>query len=181
MTQYCGYPPPPWLHSMIIKLYKQMTEIRVHAKKHCRKILKPDNNFSPTIQMWYDRIHAYLQLIRMKEGKTSNSGNILGFARHQHIANPDNLTMEVLQVGLRFARIRWSELRKQVKGLRKVHLRKCLIDSMEKKQKKHTAAIKQTINREESKRMWYLIKRTVKDPHSPSILKVQRVINDEVQ
>jgi hypothetical protein len=29
--------------------------------------------------------------------------------------------------------------------------------------------------------MWYLIKRMVKDPHSPSIQKVQRVINDEVQ
>jgi hypothetical protein len=52
---------------------------------------------------------------------------------------------------------------------------------MEKKQKKRTAAIKQTINREESKRMWYLIKRTVKDPSSPSVLKVQRVINGKIR
>jgi hypothetical protein len=52
---------------------------------------------------------------------------------------------------------------------------------MEKKQKKHMAAIKQTMNREESKRMWYLIKRTVKDPHSPSILKVQRFMNGEIK
>jgi hypothetical protein len=29
--------------------------------------------------------------------------------------------------------------------------------------------------------MWYLIKQTVRDPQSPSILKVQRVINGEVQ
>ncbi len=84
MTRYCGYPSPPWLHSMVIKLYKQMMEIRVHAEKHCQKILHPDNNFSPTIQMWYDRIHAYLQLIRMKEGKTNNPSNILRFARRQH-------------------------------------------------------------------------------------------------
>jgi hypothetical protein len=70
MTRYCGYPSPPWLRSMIIKLYKQMMEIRVHVEKKCRKILCPDNDFSPTIQMWYDRIHAYLQLIRMKEEKT---------------------------------------------------------------------------------------------------------------
>jgi hypothetical protein len=70
MTRYCGYPSPPWLRSMIFTLYKQMTEIRVHAEKKCRKFLRPDNDFSPTIQMWYDRIHAYLQLIRMKEGKT---------------------------------------------------------------------------------------------------------------
>ena len=36
--------------------------------------------------------------------------------------------------------------------------------------------IKQTINREESKPMLHLIKRTVKDPCSPSVFKVQRVI-----
>jgi len=63
MTRYCSYPSPKWLRSMIIKLYKQMTEIRVHAEKDCQKILRPESDFSPTIQMWYDRIHAYLQLI----------------------------------------------------------------------------------------------------------------------
>jgi hypothetical protein len=85
---------------MIIKLYKQMTEIRIHAKKHCRKSLRPDDNFSPTIQMWYDRIHAYLQLIRMKEGETHNTGNILQFACCQHIANQEKLMTEELQDGL---------------------------------------------------------------------------------
>jgi hypothetical protein len=34
MTRYCGYPSPGWLRAMIIKLYKQMTKIRVHAKKN---------------------------------------------------------------------------------------------------------------------------------------------------
>ena len=41
-TRYCGYPSPGWLWSMIIKLYKQMTEIRVHAKKNCR-MLRPES------------------------------------------------------------------------------------------------------------------------------------------
>jgi hypothetical protein len=45
---------------MIIKLYKQMTKIRVHAEKNCRKILRPENGYIPTIPMWYDHIHAYL-------------------------------------------------------------------------------------------------------------------------
>jgi hypothetical protein len=89
--------------------------------------------------------------------------------------------MEELQDGLQFARIEWADLRKQAKRLGKAHLRDCLVDSMEKKQKKRTVAIKQTINGEESKRMWYLIKQTVRDPQSPSILKVQRVINSETQ
>ncbi len=29
--------------------------------------------------------------------------------------------------------------------------------------------------------MWYLIQRTVKDPHSPSVLKVQRVVEGEMK
>ncbi len=75
-------------------------EIRIHAEKNCRKILQPNDDFSQTIQMWYDRIHAYLQLIRMKEGKTNNMGNILRFAQRQHINNPEGLTMEELQDSL---------------------------------------------------------------------------------
>jgi hypothetical protein len=158
MTRYCGYPSPPWLCTMILKLYNQMTDIRVHAKKKCRKILQPDGNFSPMIKMWYDRIHAYLQLIRMKEGKTKNTANILCFAWRQHINNPEGLTMEELKDGLQYARIRQADLRKQTKGLQKTHLRDCLVDLLEKNQKKHTMAIKQKINREESKIMWYVIK-----------------------
>ncbi len=181
MTRYCGYPVPRWLQAMIIKLYKQMTEIRTHAKKRCRKILRPESDFSPTIQMWYDRIDAYLQLIRMKEGKTKNTSNILRFARKQHIKNLEKLSLKELKDGLQFAQIRKTDLRKQVKGLRNVHLRDCLIEAQEKKQHKRATAIKQKCQRGESKRMWFLIKRTVKDPQSPSVLRVQRVVGGEVK
>ena len=105
MTRYCGLPTPNFLQAMIIKLYRQMTEIRVHAEKKCRKILRPDCDYSPTIQMWYDRIHAYLQLIRLKEGKAKNLGNILRFATRTNIQTPDKLTMEELKDGLRYCRI----------------------------------------------------------------------------
>ncbi len=142
MTRYCGYPSPRWLWAMIIKLYKQITEIRIHTKKRCRKILRPECDHSPTIQMWYDRIHAYLQLIRMKEGKTRNTGNILRFARKQHIENPEELSLGELKDGLQFARIRKANLRKQAKGLQKGHLRDCLLDAQGKKQHKRATAIK---------------------------------------
>jgi hypothetical protein len=181
MTRYCGFPAPNFLRAMIIKLYRQMTEIRIHAEKKCRKILRPDSDYSPTVQMWYDRIHAYLQLIRLKEGKAKNAGNVIRFAMRTSIQTPDKLTMEELKDGLRYCRIRKAELRNQAKGLRKVHLRDCLIDAQTKKQHDRVRDIKQKINREESKRMWYLIKRTVKDPHSPSVLKVQRVLDGETK
>ncbi len=82
-----------------------MTEIRVHAEKKCRKILRPDSNYSLTVQMWYDRIHAYLQLIWMKEGKTKNVGNILRFAICTNMQDPGKLTMEELKDDLRYCQI----------------------------------------------------------------------------
>jgi hypothetical protein len=136
ITRYCGYPSPRWLCLMIIKLYKQMTKIRIHAGKKCRKILKPENNFGPTVQMWYDRIHPYLQLIRMKKGKTKNTGYILRFARQQHINAPEMLTLDELKDGLQFTQIRKADLRKQAKGLPWVHLQHCLINAKEKKHPK---------------------------------------------
>jgi hypothetical protein len=181
MTCYCGFPSPNFLRAMIIKLYQQMTEIRVHAEKKCRKILQSDSNYSPMIQMWYDRIYAYLQLIRTKEGKTKNNGNVICFTARTHIQDPNNLTMEELKDGLRFCRIWKAELHQQAKGLWKVHLSDCLIDAQTKKQHKQVKDIKQTIHWEKSKCMWYLIKQTVKDPHSPSILKVQQVQDGETR
>ena len=90
---------------MIIKLCRQMTEIRIHAEKRCRKIMQPDSDYSPTIQMWYDRIHAYLQLIRLKEGKAKNRGNVICFAVRTKIQDRDKLTIEELHDGLRYCRI----------------------------------------------------------------------------
>ena len=118
-----------------------MTEIRIHAEKDCRKILRPESNFSPTIQMWYDRIHAYLQLIRLKEGKASNASNIVRFAKRTHIERPAELTMEELEDGRQFCRIRRADLRQQAKGLRKVHLRDCLLDAQSKRQNERAKAI----------------------------------------
>jgi hypothetical protein len=59
--------------------------------------------------MWYVRIHAYLQLICMQEEKAKNVGNILRFARRQHIPNPEQLTMDELKDGLQLARIRKAD------------------------------------------------------------------------
>ncbi len=37
MIRYWGYPLPSWLRSMVIKLYTQMSKIRVHAEKTAGK------------------------------------------------------------------------------------------------------------------------------------------------
>jgi len=94
--------------------------------------------------MWYDRIYAYLQLIRLKEEKAKNVGNVICFAVRTNMQTPNKLSMEELKYSLRYCQIRTAELRKQAKGLRKVHLRDCLIDAPTKKQHDCVRDIKQT-------------------------------------
>lgn len=89
--------------------------------------------------------------------------------------------MDEQKDGLQFAHICKAYLRKQAKGLKKVHLRDCLIDAQTKRQHKRIAAIWQKCSREENKQMLYLIKRMVKDPANPSVLRVQHVVNGEVK
>ena len=55
--------------------------------------------------MWYDRICAYLQMIRLKEGKAKNKGNVIRFAVRTKIQDPDKLTMEELRDGLHYCQI----------------------------------------------------------------------------
>ncbi len=103
------------------------------------------------------------------------------FAKCKHIENPEALLLEELKDGLWFAQIRKLVLQKQAKGLWKVHLQDRLVDVQEKHDNTRANKIKQKIHQEESKRMWYLIKRTIKDPCSPSVLRVQCVVNGETQ
>ena len=181
MTKYCGYPSPKWLEKMILTLYAQMTEIRSYAEKRCRKILTPVSEFSPTIQMWYDRIHVYLQLIRVKEGKTHKVRNIFRLARKHHILNPEKLSREELEDGLQLAIIRKKGLRKQAGELRKAHFRECLLEAQANKKSMKVKEIKQRMQRESSKNTWSLIKRTVRDPRSPSVQRIQTVVDGEVE
>ena len=94
LSRMCGAPTPPWLRSMMIKLYQQMDEIRAHAEKKCRKFKTPAAEFSPIIQHWYDRIHAYMDLLKLKQGtqKYMNKGNARRNARRRNIKNgkPDS-------------------------------------------------------------------------------------------
>ena len=65
-----------------------MDEIRIQAEKKCRKILTRVADFSLQIQHWYDKIHAYLALLRLKGGNhpNMNQANTYRFAKRKDIA-----------------------------------------------------------------------------------------------
>ena len=106
-----------------------------HAEQKCRKILSPVADFSPQIQHWYDKIRAYISLVRLKEGNhpNMNQANTYRFTKRKDIEKPRALSLQELEDGQQFCCIRQKYVRKQAKGLRKVHLRDCLVDAMAKK------------------------------------------------
>ena len=58
--------------------------------------MTPVSDYSPQIQHWYDSIHAYLALLRLKKSdrKYINPSNTYHFARNCNIENPKELTKE---------------------------------------------------------------------------------------
>ena len=59
----------------------QMIELHKFAERRCRKILKPDLEFSPRVQLWHERMQAYKALIQWKTCN-ARSSNIIRTALH---------------------------------------------------------------------------------------------------
>ena len=55
------------------------------------------------------------------------------------------------------------------------------MEAQNKNKQVWSQAIKQKLQREGNKKIWYLIKQTVKDPQNPSIPRVQQAIDGEIQ
>ena len=56
-------------------IHMQTTEIQLHAKRKCRKILKPDLDFSNKVNFWHERVNAGRALLNQKKGKVKHMGH----------------------------------------------------------------------------------------------------------
>ena len=144
-------------------------------REKCKNILRPASEYSPPIQYWYDKIHAYKNLITLKEGtkKYMNKSRVIKFAKKHMIEAPHDLTVDDCKDGLRFARIQQRRIRRQAKGLRRLHMRDCLLKAIANKKEEAVKEIKQKINWEQTKSHWRSLRKTTKDAPSPPLLKVQ--------
>ena len=61
--------PTPAQRQKMETLERKMVELQTCAEKKCRKIIKPDLEFSPQVQLWRERMQAYKMLIRWKKGE----------------------------------------------------------------------------------------------------------------
>ena len=156
-AQQYSYPPPDPFRLKCDAIHTQIAEIRLHAESTCRKILKPSLEFSPTVQFWYDRAHAYILLIKIKSGearKYTDVSRAMRFAACKKITDPRSLTLEQCQDGLTACRLRQKELRRTSTSLRRQFTQSIVSRATDQGDIIRARAMKERMQRERSSSIW---------------------------
>ena len=98
--------PTPKQKAKMEGLDKQFIELQRHAESKCRKILKPDLQFSGPVKLWHERFQAYQALIRWKTGNAKNDSNIMRTALRRGIANPREMSLDMMKEGVAYVKDR---------------------------------------------------------------------------
>jgi len=162
-------------------LDRQMIELQKCAERKCRKIIKPDMEFSGPVKLWHERLQAYKALIRWKSGNSCNSSNIIRTALRRGIENPRQMSIDHMRMNEKYCKARKRLLKDSAPQLRRDHLRSQLLQAEKKKDSEKKRTIKARMRRETDKKMWYFINRSQKDPRCGAFHFVQKVVDGEIQ
>ena len=77
-------------------LNRKFVELQAQADRKCRKIIKPELQFSGPVKLWHKTIQAYEALIRWKTGLADNDSNAIRKAPRRGIEYPRHMTLEQL-------------------------------------------------------------------------------------
>ena len=102
LVKIFDHPIPIGLEEMVQKLYSQMREIEKHSKRRCQISLYLESEYRLPIQYWYNKIHAYENLITLKEctKKCMHKSRVIKFSKKHEIENHHRLSVEECKDGL---------------------------------------------------------------------------------
>lgn len=168
-------PLPHEIEKKCSNLHVQINQIRLRAERGCRKLLKPALEFSPPIQFWYDRAHAYKALIHFKtgKGKRMDLSRVIRLAHRKKIPNPCTLTVEQCRDGLAACKLRQAHLRRIAPSLRQQFTWECLMAAEKSGNAERERAIKERMQIERSRTLWKQLKKATKPSSGRSCLEVQ--------
>lgn len=158
-------------------LHNQIAEILRHAESGCRKIMKPDLEFSPPIQYWYDRAHAYQRLIAIKTEQAKSHTDVsraIRFALRKNIRNPRQLLSEQCRDGLAACKLRQKELKRTSQSLRKQFMGEHILAAWSTGNTERERAIISRMRSENSRNTWRRINRVTKPRAGGACREVQR-------
>ena len=176
-------PIPDSLAAKCESIHKQIGQIRIHAERTCRKIARPALEFSPPVQYWYDRAHAYKALIRLKsnQAKYIDASRVMRMAHRKGIKNPRTITIEQCKDGLAACKLRQNGLRQIAGGLRQQFTEQQLIAAQRHGDVAREKAIKERMMHERNKKLWKQINKATKPIGGRACLEVQVHKNNAVE
>ncbi len=158
-------------------IHNEMDEYKRNAESRCRKITKPSLPYSPTTSFWYDQIHAYRTLIRIKTGVAGPGTDVsraIRTALRKKIPNPRLLTVAQCWDGIKAARLHQKNiLNKTADGERKQYLSKQATSAGRRGDTSTERAIHQRMKQEHDRNIWKRIKRATNTSTSRACMEVQ--------
>ncbi len=157
-----------------------MAEMQNGSKRQCKIIYSTEMPFSELVCTVHFRWRAYQGLVKLLDGMTCKSSNLFREAIKAGIPAPCLLTRDQCLDGVEACTRRLKVLKVQSGGLRKVHLRDCLIKAQGDGDKARSKGILRTIKREEQKSVWWRINQAIDKPSLGAIPLVQKMEDGEV-
>lgn len=179
-SNHYSFPPPLIFRDKCETIHQQIAEIRLLAESQCRKLYTPSLEFSPTIQYWYDRAHAYQQLIKIKEGKAKKYTDIsraIKFAAKKNIPNPRTLTLQQCIIGLAACKLHQKDLRKSSSSLRRQFQLSSSSNALAAGDTDRGSAIRERMRREQSISTWRRINKVTRKSNGRACREVQQNIS----
>ncbi len=172
-------PLPTALTTRCTNLHTQIGQMRLHSERSCRKIARPALEFSPPVQYWYDRAHAYKVLLRILSGEHQHIdvSRAIRMAHRKGIKHPRSLTAEQCRDGLAACKLRQAGLRKLAPGLRQQFIGEQLSKAQQRGDAARERAIKARMQLERSRNLWKRINKVTKSSTGRACLEVQ-VVSD---
>ena len=158
-------------------IHDEMDEYKKNAESMCQKITKPILPYSPTTSFWYDQIHAYRTLIRIKTGAAGPGTDVSRAVRtalRKKMPTPRLLTVAQCWEGIKAARLHQKEiLTRTANGESKQYLSTQAKSAARKGDTTTEKAIHQRMRQEHDRNVWKRIKRVTNTSTSRACMEVQ--------
>ena len=172
------------LSHAIQSIYSEMDQYRINAESCCRKIAKPTLSYSPSISFWYDQIHSYRVLIRIKSGNAGSGTDVSRAIRTAHrkqIPDPRRLTIQQCWDGIAAAQAHQRQtLAVTAAGERKTYQKTQALLAHERGDSATENAIHQRMRQEHDKNIWKRIKRVTSTSTGRTCMEVQVRERDKI-
>jgi hypothetical protein len=122
-----GYPGPPDNIKKMEILNKHMVDMQKHSERNCPRIFTTNIPFSKPVRTLHFCCRAFQWLMRVHLGKAKNTSNITWQAINAGIPNPRSLLPDQCLDRIEAFSWKLKGLQIHAHGLRKAHLRNCLI------------------------------------------------------